>query len=352
MPTKDYDPIGEIVKTVFGDYDPYNHDPIEELLEAMKRGQNASLTATITPKTCTCNGRCDHDKHTVNLVIDHFDEIFEDMATKIIEKAVDERIGDTAFGIRTILANHKKNAFTVVWEDGESTVIHLQEGDEWDDEKALAMCFVKKLFGNKGSFNYIFTETLPSKLKVIPKDEPKNIELGSGTFMPTNGTITGKIGVFKGVTVAECGVTNVTNRIDEVEKKVDNVEKTVDSLKADISKVGAVAETASDSFFKLVSTLAGTSGSTPDPTEDVTKYKVYLYNIFSTDKTLLTEGKKLIELPRFVHAEQKKRITYPDYTRYWNDKTGLYIDYGSHSYYFHIPGLTTEEYNKALNNSN
>lgn len=341
MPTKDYDPINEIVKTILEDYDPYNYDPVEEVFDAMKRRQKASLAATIAPKTCTCGGRCDHDRHTVNLVIDHFDEIFEEMATKIIEKAVDERIGDTAFGIRTILANHKKNAFTVVWEDGESTVIHLQEGDEWDNEKALAMCFVKKLFGNKGSFNYIFTETLPSKLKVIPKDEPKNIELSSGTFT-----------VRTGYDSIDCGVSVVTDRIDEVEKKVETVERTVDDLKADIKKVGVTAEAASDNFSKLVSALTSTPGSTPDPTEDVTKYKVYLYNVFSTDKTLLTEGKKLIELPKFVHAEQKKRITYSGYTRYWSDKTGLYIDYGSHSYYFHIPGLTMEEYNQALNNSN
>ena len=316
-----------------------NFDPVEELLATM-RGQNAFLTTTIPRKTCTCGGRCDHDRHTVNLVVDHFDEIFEEMATKIIEKAVDDRIGDTAFGIRTILANHKKNAFTVVWEDGESTVIHLQEGDEWDDEKALAMCFVKKLFGNKGSFNYIFTETLPSKLKVIPKEEKKTATISVDT---PNGTIIGTIG---------CGVSTVTNRIDEVEKKVDSVEKTIDDLKVAVKKAGVSAEAASDNFSKLVNALTSTPGSTPDPTEDVAKYKVYLYNIFSDDKTLLTEGKKLIELPKFISAEQKKRITYPGYTRYWNGKTGLYIDYGSHSYYFYIPGLTMEEYSKAFNNSN
>ena len=314
-----------------------NFDPIEDFFDAMKRGQNASLTATTTPKTCTCGGRCDHDRHTVNLVVDHFDEIFEEMATKIIEKAVDERIGDTAFGIRTILANHNKNAFTVVWEDGESTVIHLQEGDEWDDEKALAMCFVKKLFGNKGSFNYIFTETLPSKLKVIPKEEKKTATISVDT---PNGTIFGTIG---------CGVSTVTNRMEEVEKKIDNVEKTVDDLKTNIKKVGVAAEAASDNFSKLESALAGT----PNPVEDARRYQVYLYNILSDDKTLLAENKKLIELPKFVHAEQKKRIHYPDgYTRCWNDRTGLYIDYGSHGYYFYIPGLTTGEYSQALNNSN
>ena len=340
MPTRDYDPIGEIVKTIFGGSTTSNYDPIEELFEAMKRGQDASLTTTITPKTCACDGKCGHDRHTVNLVVDHLDGVFEEMATKIIEKTVDERIGDTAFGIRTILANHKKNAFTVVWEDGESTVIHLQEGDEWDDEKALAMCFVKKLFGNKGSFNYIFTETLPSKLKVIPKEEKKTATISVDT---PNGTVIGKI---------DCGVSIVTDRIDEVEKKIDNFEKTIDNLKIAVKKAGVSAEAASDNFAKLVSVFSGTPGSTPDPTEDVAKYEVYLYNVFSGGRSLLAENKKLIELPKFVSAEQKKRITYPGYTRYWSDKTGLYIDYGSHSYYFHIPGLTMEEYSKALNNSN
>jgi hypothetical protein len=338
MPTKDYDPIGEIVKTVFGGSTTSNYDPVEELFEAMKCGQEASLAATIAPKTCTCGGRCDHDRHTVNLVIDHFDEIFEEMATKIIEKAVDERIGDTAFGIRTILANHKKNAFTVVWEDGESTVIHLQEGDEWDDEKALAMCFVKKLFGNKGSFNYIFTETLPSKLKVIPKEEEKTATISVDA---SNGTAIGKI---------NCTVTSAVDRIEEVENKVDNVEQAMDKLKSGIEKAGIAAAVASNNFSKLVDTLVSTP--TPIPTEEVRKYKVYLYNLFGDGKTLLAEGKTLNELPKLISAEQKKRIRYPGYTRYWSDKTGLYIDYGSHSLYFLIPGLTMEEYNKALNNSN
>ena len=261
---------------------------------------------------------------------------------KIVNKVADAIAENWVkkYQIQSILANHKKNAFTVVWEDGESTVIHLQEGDEWDDEKALAMCFVKKLFGNKGSFNYIFTETLPSKLKVIPKEEKKTTTISVDT---PNGTILGTI---------DCGVSIVTDRIEEVEKKVDNVEKAMDNLKSGVEKASIAAATASDNFSKLVSALTSTPGSTPDPYEDVAKYKVYLYSIFSTDKTLLTEGKKLVELPKFVSAEQKKRITYPGYVRYWSDKTGLYVDYGSHSYYFHIPGLTMEEYNKALNNSN
>jgi hypothetical protein len=33
------------------------------------------------------------------------------------------------FDIQSITANHKKNAFTVVWGDGSHTMIHLQPGD-------------------------------------------------------------------------------------------------------------------------------------------------------------------------------------------------------------------------------
>lgn len=71
------------------------------------------------------------------------------------------------FDIQSITANHKKNAFTVVWGDGSHTIIHLQPGDVWDDEKALAMCFVKHMMGDTGSFNDIFTTEMPAKIKHI-----------------------------------------------------------------------------------------------------------------------------------------------------------------------------------------
>lgn len=76
------------------------------------------------------------------------------------------------FDIQSIMANHKKNAFTVVWGDGSHTIIHLQPGDVWDDEKALAMCFVKHLMGDTGSFNDIFTTDMPAKIKHIGNVEP------------------------------------------------------------------------------------------------------------------------------------------------------------------------------------
>jgi hypothetical protein len=292
MPTKDYSPIDGIIETILNDYGCPNNvfDPIEELLKAMKHGQEASLTTTITPKTCTCGGKCDHDRHTVNLVVDHFDE----MATKIIEKAVDDRIGDTVFGIRTILANHNKNAFTVVWEDGESTVIHLQDGDEWDDEKALAMCFVKKLFGNKGSFNYIFTEELPKKLKTIPKKDDQKTSV-------------------KELPKEEC-----PNMLKEA-----TPDKT-------------------DSLQSRVNELLGESKKT-EKTEKF--YSVYAYNTYTKRRELL-DGANPMTL-----RDAKKRVNmlqtvsgYPHVSRVWEANNELYIDYGSHVNYIVIPGLTAKEY--------
>lgn len=76
-------------------------------------------------------------------------------------------VKDNKFEIQTILANKKKGVFTVVWMDGTNTMIHIQDGDTWDDEKALAMCFIKKLYENKGKFNDIFTKVMPEKIKYI-----------------------------------------------------------------------------------------------------------------------------------------------------------------------------------------
>lgn len=271
------------------------------------------------------------------IIFDSLGEISEEIEKDVVGKYSGKTIN---FDIQSITANHKKNAFTVVWGDGSHTMIHLQPGDIWDDEKALAMCFVKHMFGDKSSFNDIFTEDMPEKLKVIPKEEKKTATISVDT---PNGTVVGKI---------NHEVTTVVDRMKEVEKKVDNVEKAVDYLKSGIEKASVVAEAVSNNFSKLVDNITGTPTLTSDPVEEVRKYKVYLYNLYSTDKSLLGEGKTLNELPKFLSAEQKKRICYPSYTRYWSDKTGLYLDYGSHSYYFFVPGLTMKEYSKALNNSN
>lgn len=51
------------------------------------------------------------------------------------------------------------NPVTVVlWKDGTKTIVRAQDGDKYDKEKGLALCVMKKAFGNKSKFNDILHE--------------------------------------------------------------------------------------------------------------------------------------------------------------------------------------------------
>lgn len=43
-------------------------------------------------------------------------------------------------------------ATIILWKDGTKTVVKCQEGEEDDREKAIALCMVKKVLGNKGNY--------------------------------------------------------------------------------------------------------------------------------------------------------------------------------------------------------
>lgn len=55
-------------------------------------------------------------------------------------------------------------ATVVFWKDHTKTVVIRQPEDQDDKEKALAMCFLKKLFGNKGNYNDIFRKYIPKEV--------------------------------------------------------------------------------------------------------------------------------------------------------------------------------------------
>lgn len=42
-------------------------------------------------------------------------------------------------------------ATIVIWADGTKTVVKCMEGDEYDPEKGLALCFMKRALGNNGA---------------------------------------------------------------------------------------------------------------------------------------------------------------------------------------------------------
>lgn len=53
-------------------------------------------------------------------------------------------------------------ATIVFWADGTKTVVKCQNGDDYSEEVGLAMCIVKKVFGNTSKYNDIFKKWCPS----------------------------------------------------------------------------------------------------------------------------------------------------------------------------------------------
>lgn len=51
-------------------------------------------------------------------------------------------------------------ATIVLWDDGTKTVVKCQDGDTFDKEKGVALCFMKKSLGNRSNFNNIFKKYL------------------------------------------------------------------------------------------------------------------------------------------------------------------------------------------------
>lgn len=74
------------------------------------------------------------------------------------------------YGIKEDFTSIKKVIFNdpatiVYWKDGTKTIVKCQKGDTYDKEKGLALCFMKKLFKNKGNFNDIFRKYITEEEK-------------------------------------------------------------------------------------------------------------------------------------------------------------------------------------------
>ena len=85
--------------------------------------------------------------------------------------------GDIRVGI-SLIPNIKNVIFNdpatiVFWSDGTKTVVKVQDGDEYDEEKGLAMAISKKALGNKGNYCNEFKKWLPED----EEEEEKTVEL-------------------------------------------------------------------------------------------------------------------------------------------------------------------------------
>ena len=249
MPTRDYDPINDIIEAI-----------------------GATHIWPITKITTDTKGNITIGPGSTNDFIDAHNYAKEALSCKCGSVCHCDKVDP--FAIRSVLSNHRKNAFTVVWEDGTTTVVHCQPGDEWDDEKALAMCFTKKALGNKGNFNDKFNDALDNKMKVI-KNEKEVVK-------------------------------EVSDMWKETLRSPDNGQLTIDDI----------------------------------PNEKT--YELYFKSVFGGYKTLKCRG-TLKEVNDYLkHYTGKHGFGY--YYRLWDADGGMYIDYGSHTTYAFIPGITSNEY--------
>ena len=58
--------------------------------------------------------------------------------------------------VENIWLNEYKGVVVVKWADGTKTKVRCQDGEEFDAEKGIALCFMKKAFNNRGCYNDIF----------------------------------------------------------------------------------------------------------------------------------------------------------------------------------------------------
>ena len=72
--------------------------------------------------------------------------------------SVDHQFKRGAFDVVDVIFSGP--ATIVLWGDDTKTVVKCAENDWYDQEKGIALCFMKKALGNKGKFNDILRECL------------------------------------------------------------------------------------------------------------------------------------------------------------------------------------------------
>lgn len=218
------------------------------------------------------------------------------------------------FDIQSITANHKKNAFTVVWGDGSHTIIHLQKGDVWDDEKALAMCFVKHMMGDINSFNDIFTTEMPAKIKHIGKVEPVEKK-------------------------HECHCDTPCENCSCHAEAEEAVEAPINET---LSKMGKAAEGTNAAMKKLIDEL------TDEPIK-VQRYDLFLMDPCG-DKTEIYHQGTDEEIHKAMRAYRMKHYSILEANktpyRMWMIKDSLMVDFGAGSY-FMVPGMDHDTFVKG-----
>lgn len=266
------------------------------------------------------------------IILDSLGDVAEEIEKNTIGKYDNNSI---CFNIQSITANYKKNAFTVVWGDGSHTIIHLQKGDVWDNEKALAMCFVKHMMGDKGNFNDIFTEELPAKIKYIGRVEPVEEKHECKCDTPCE-DCSGK---------KENPSTDTSEKPQKSTEKTSQVKNAFGISKETTNELAKATKKADISLNNMIEQLTGETVKT-NKTEHVAPYRVYIRiggksHYDSEHFTVESLRKRTHEIAEVYYGKK------PYYYRTWLDDSGrMHIDFGSHINFIEVEGITPAEYAK------
>ena len=208
------------------------------------------------------------------------------------------------FEIKCVQSNRKKGVFTVKWTDGTVTMVTCQPGDEWDDEKALAMCFMKKALGNKGAFNDVMRDTLdkmaviPEKKEVIPAIAPAETKVQSD-FSEAMKKLQSS--------AAEAG----KNMRESISKLLN------ENTKKDEKPIQEKTEKHTYAVYLKTHTASIPAGHFDDKDATKESIKKFAYDLLGTK---------------------------PYYYRAWEDGKRLHIDFGSHTRFIEAEGMTLQEW--------
>lgn len=59
---------------------------------------------------------------------------------------------------KIINVNKEKGAVAVKWNDNTVSVVRCQDGEPFDLEKGIALCFMKHMYDNRSCYNEVFKE--------------------------------------------------------------------------------------------------------------------------------------------------------------------------------------------------
>lgn len=182
--------VAQEVEMNYGNY-PYAQDLIVDIANKIedkicREGQMINVTASWDteqkwvegPKNDKWKTKSDSIKDTLNkeygylTTYCHIDEMaLAEAAQKWFPKAAKKEDKVMIPKIKDVIFNNP--ATIVKWADGTKTVVKVQKGEPYDEEKGLAMAFIKKIYDNKGNYNDIFRKWCPKK--EIPKVDDFNL---------------------------------------------------------------------------------------------------------------------------------------------------------------------------------